>query len=155
MVAMPQLRQPPPPWPCGWVWPAFSSDWQASPGTKIKNIETASYKMFQAKAQHRGEGGWSWKVFQKKKIFFFQKTSKYYNLRRLIFRRLISRACPTPAIAVRPLAIFTITASTVDCHCHCLAWLHVANGARQGPWWMASGKWTICSVDTTHVAFAE
>ena len=31
----------------------------------------------------------------------------------------------------------------VDCHCHCLAWLHVANGARQGPWWMASGKWTM------------
>jgi hypothetical protein len=30
MVAMPQLRQPPPPWPCGWAWPAFSSDWQAS-----------------------------------------------------------------------------------------------------------------------------
>jgi len=54
-----------------------------------------------------GEGGrgvgWSWKVFQKKKIFFFQNTFKYYIL--------ISQACPTPAIAMRPSAIFTMTNS--------------------------------------------
>jgi len=55
-------------------------------------------------------------VFQKKEIFFFQKTFKYYII-------IWSQASPTPAIAMRPLAICTIIALT------------------------------RCSLDTTHVAF--
>ena len=64
--------------------------------------------------------GWSWKVFQKKKIFFFQKTFNYYIL--------ISQACPASAIAMRTNAIFTITAST----CCSLGATHVAFAKRRG-----------------------